>query len=828
MIPLWLQSISNTSFNYGLDKVNEAINYLIKLFFNSYGKKILKVENDKIIDIIYSENNFNVCKIFPLKLLSSKQKIGLNIIKYIGDLNGIIVLFPWKHFLNEYTTIKIDNINLTTNILKFIPVAQKNQIETFDETEINNDLIDAYNEINIFVTQYIKKMSVEILYINIFLNSLKIILNNVKYVDIVFTIESGSIYHNDKILFELDSLVFNKNINIKTLKINSQIFNLLLPIYLEDGKFNPKLNIHFDTLSFDSFNIYDLLIESSKENIHIECKNINIDGIFYGESHEKILIDINEIGIKFGSKINIYIENHKFMEIFSYLKIVSSNIKKCFIYQENKNAINLFNIDFLYSFIGNNYDISIEQIEINEYISCKKVKIGCYQYILTSQQVIRDKNITTFKDNYIIGDSFNSKITFIKIEENDNINFYFEDGDISDIVKFISLIKYITDSFAGGNKNNYKTFLNIKNSMIQYNYNNDFFTFDISLIKIDLFDKKLDGKFKVLLNNKLIANVDNAAIDMKNIDIDSITFYFTNEILEYMLHLLVNIKYDEEIIENKSLSESGIFELQNVIKDNIFDNQISNKNIYNVYQKNNYEDYALNYIENYENIPVDKNNIKINIKFIHIKLFTKFDNANDKSFTSIIVKNFNLYKKENLIAKIVQTSYSIKISQCFIINDLCTDLKFKYLLKNSYDNIFLTIDFIIYDNSYKLNIYIAPFVLTVKESMTTKLVNFFTFKKLNKTKKNDKIIYIRLIHIDKISIIINYYPKFGVLNIFSIKNFTLNMSEINLHNIHSLDKTIKVIKDQWLNDIKILNVLPNIKIIKKILSPFILVSKYFL
>lgn len=824
MIPQWLQSISNTSLNYGLDKINEAISYLVKLFFNSYGKKILKVENDKIIDVIYSENNFNICKIFPLKLLGAKQQIGLNIVKYIGDLNGIIIFFPWKQFLNKYTEIKIDTIDLTLNILKFVQLNQENQIAY--DTEINNDLIDAYNEINAFVIQYIKKISIEILNTNIFLNSLKIKLNQIKYIDSIFTIGSIVIYHNDNILLELDTLILNKKINIKMIKIKSQIFNLLVPIYLENTKTNPELTVHLDVLVFDSFNIYDITFKSNNENIYIECKNINIDGVFFSESYEKILININENNIKFNSKINIYVENYNFVDIFSYLKIVACNIKKCFIYQDDKTITNIFNVNFLYSFIGNNYDITIEYIEINEYISCNNVKIECYNYVLTSQQVIRNNNITTFKDNCIKNETFNSKITFIKLEENEDIHFYFEDGNISDIIKFIDLIKNITNSFSNNNKNKYKTYLNIKNSTIQYNYNNEFIVFDIGLIIIDLTDKKMSGKFKMLLNNKLIANVDDATINAENININSITFYLTNDSLEYLLHVLINIKQKEEMIENKSLTESKIFELQNVIKTNIYDKQ--QKNIYNVFQPTKYETFNLSYVENYENIPIEKNNININIKFAHIKLFTKFDDINDKSFVSIIIKNFDLYKKEETITKLIQTKYFLKISQCFIINDLCSNLKFKYLLKNAYDNIFLTIELLLYDNSYKLNIYIAPFIVTIKESMTTKLVNFFTFKKINKNKQVDKYVYIRLLHIDKISIIVNYYPKFGVLNIFSIKNFKLNMSEINLHNMHSIDKTLKDIKNQWINDIKILNILPNVKIIKKILSPFITISKYLL
>ena len=88
---------------------------MISIFFNLYGKRLLKIDDDKIIKKNECKDDKDIFYFYPLTIKQIEQNVGLNLITILsGTINDLILSVPWKAILTDPTLIEIDNIKLVT------------------------------------------------------------------------------------------------------------------------------------------------------------------------------------------------------------------------------------------------------------------------------------------------------------------------------------------------------------------------------------------------------------------------------------------------------------------------------------------------------------------------------------------------------------------------------------------------------------------------------------------------------------------------------------------------------------------------------------------
>src|SRR5271154_3897222 len=137
----WLKQICRSPFKYGMESLNFVIVKAITVIFNMYGKRLLKLDDDKIIKANEFINNRNVFHMYPINFKDIDQDIGLNILKITqGTINNLVISVPWKAMLSESTLVNITDINVTLAILKntdTIYLSAISQTNSYLDTEIN-------------------------------------------------------------------------------------------------------------------------------------------------------------------------------------------------------------------------------------------------------------------------------------------------------------------------------------------------------------------------------------------------------------------------------------------------------------------------------------------------------------------------------------------------------------------------------------------------------------------------------------------------------------------------------------------------------------------
>src|SRR5271154_5639074 len=184
----WLKQICRSPFKYGMESLNFVIVKAITVIFNMYGKRLLKLDDDKIIKANEFINNRNVFHMYPINFKDIDQDIGLNILKITqGTINNLVISVPWKAMLSESTLVNITDINVALAILKntdTIYLSAISQTNSYLDTEIkkNNDLMNTYQEINKLVVHYFNKIDFDIDLMTIVLdNHFRIVIHDCKY-----------------------------------------------------------------------------------------------------------------------------------------------------------------------------------------------------------------------------------------------------------------------------------------------------------------------------------------------------------------------------------------------------------------------------------------------------------------------------------------------------------------------------------------------------------------------------------------------------------------------------------------------------------------------
>jgi len=343
----WLKNICLSPFKFGLDKANFVAVNAISLIFNLYGQRLLKMEMDQIIKSNECKNDRDIFYLYPLLLKEIEQDVGLNTIKIIeGTINDLVFSVPWKAILTELTEITIPNISLTVSISQnsesIYLSALENTNSYFAASKIidkNQDLLNAYKEINQLLIQFFNRINMEIKLIEItLLNHFKITIHNTTYNNNNnISINNFLIYSfgkNPIKLLEMKNIIIdtkNIDITIQEIMVDPALVRYIPDFYTEKSENNLKLNLLVDTFIMDKLIAKNIGLNICTGTVIVnKLSYFEIDDfiLFQGnDSSENSLLtlDIQNNTLCFNKSLEIKIGN--IYGLIAYIKFYSGAIK---------------------------------------------------------------------------------------------------------------------------------------------------------------------------------------------------------------------------------------------------------------------------------------------------------------------------------------------------------------------------------------------------------------------------------------------------------------------------------------------------------------------
>lgn len=874
----WLKNICLNSLKFGLNQTNYIIINFVKFFFNMYGKKLFKIEDNKLIksiDFLEDRNNINF---YPIEIKEMYQNFNLNTFKIVeGLFENMIISIPWKNILSETTFIIIDNVKIKIDIVKsqsiYFSALENYNSYLYNESTVEHDenLINIFKEIHQIIISYFNKVNIKINTIIIEIsNYFKIIANDVSY-DINFHIKQ--LYfedNNNNILINIDDLVYfpsENKIVILNVNIDLAFIDCLPNFYMEESGSELTLSIIILNITIDKLLCNNISININSEKIIINHVNkVIVDDILIIDKIENIILfDLNKKLMEFNGIITLRLSS--FEIIIDWLNHFLKKIKRIntkLIFVQNKVGINnifIFGtkIDLYYK--NDLFHILIKKIIINDsyYIYDCVLKYNDLN-INIKECIINDKNILLLITN-AISDEFkllSSKI-IIKMTQNKShvhqnnmgvtvfkkLDIMFYDTNATNVDKIVNYINTMIDKFGSSTNNENNIFINlyINNGTIKYTFDNINLHFVINESNISITHMNATkSNVSIMINNYIIAEFESSIISKNMIMIESVRIFIDPEIFDKLNFLfgILNPDENETNVEVQNLMSqtfivNNIEELQNstdeLLKDiiddyeNTFDNNIS-KQLFN---------------------EIIQNNLVIKIKMIHINLYDKLPiyKYSYKPFLIIIVKNLeiikniiNLSNQMDNIIRIVQqgkhrpnikNKYLIKVFECTILDMTTNNPEWKYFLKFNKNENIIDMEIIYHGDTCTICINIVPLTVNINEKTLIRILSFFS----NNYKSSNNI-YIEQCMIGEVNIILNYYPIIANSDIFSVKNFKIRLSSQNIQNVYGFGTLINIILNNWNNDLNPTNIIqfvPNIKLIQPYAVPIVrlinIITKYF-
>ncbi len=666
-------------------------NTFVKMSYNNNSYEILKYYLDQIDTKTYNIFSF-YDNYYILKFKYSKTEINnLEIIKINYYENN-------NNFFTLWTSNLLKNKELITKLIKF-----DTNIEL--QTDETNNYYNIYLEYNYY--GFISKIDKnELLSNQVFFNIMDCInFQNIEYIRVdINTINSYKIFTSDTFFYK----------KFNDLILNNYLSNIQTSIKIYDN------NIYYKIITENSF-IYTDFINNSISKV---SKFLNIEILTNNKNSKKIIISYDD-----------FIKNLSTNKINNTIIIYLPNCEKntdmiIYFYPKNIYFGNYDNLDYNESLIlieKNNMNISntnlINKFSLITYIRLF-LKIGCYteidipvflkniqdtnfiynleNYYSKSNNIFFDNilNIIINKDVLIFNNSSYRSLIYIYenyIYRQNKINSYFYSKKIStieDIIILKNIYKNLTKTinsfiistprilnfsintsillnFINQNNNSYTTYKNLYNTLINYEYNNYFFSNDVD-IQINYLDDNKVIDNNIFLYNFIILILVNLILN----SIEPISLIYSNiskinpndgEIIISENNIYNNLGKYKDILNIFTYSLS-IFPLSSFLYLNqTNDNNDNNYNLYSNYSINNY----------YNNI---YNNILEIFKYYNqiydTNIFSSINNYNVEDIKSII-KLFNFEFINIIDDYYTKTNYFIRSIDFNILNII-----FEYYYKN--------------------------------------------------------------------------------------------------------------------------------------------------
>ena len=253
-----------TPIRYGLDKINVVAINSIQIIFNMYGRRLLKMEDDKIIERNECQGDRDIFYLYPLHLQPIEQDIGLNLFKIAsGSILNLVVSVPWRAILSEPTIITVESISIqsifeqNTNSIYFRSLESTNSyfLEHPDTPQENHNLVSTYRDIKKVLSKYFDRINLHINQITISIeNYFTIEIINLAYADGKVSIERASIMDSNRcICAEMDGLTFieaQHRLQIQRLHIDPRFIDCIPEFYTEPSESTMELALELEQLVF--------------------------------------------------------------------------------------------------------------------------------------------------------------------------------------------------------------------------------------------------------------------------------------------------------------------------------------------------------------------------------------------------------------------------------------------------------------------------------------------------------------------------------------------------------------------------------------------------
>ena len=582
----WLKNICLSPFKYGLNKINFVAVNAISMIFNLYGKRLFKMEDDKIIKENECKEERDIFYLYPLHLKQIEQDAGLNLIKIeSGVINDLVISVPWQAILSEPTLITISNIELimsftqNTNSIYLCSLENTNSYFLTSKNNIkeNQDLMNAYHEINSLLLQYFNKINLQIETIEIvLLDHFKITIDNMTYSNDVVSIDRillQSLAEEKNKIISLEKIVYNKltfDLSIGEIFIDPCFVEYLPEYYTDDSKSDLIINVTVDVLRMENMCVKNLefriapneitikqILYASVENILLFKENIESD------NNNLIVFDaINNI-CTFGKPINI-----KFSDITDVIqwikqinKIIDCITKKIIVISLDDSQIKqpllcIQNITANIVYGDDIFGVRLNRIHIGEKNKLLGVKI-VYEdtNAIIDEIVFNEENGVTMINTDVKSKEFHIFSVSVTISKQDSgLNIYFDKTDAINLTEIINFVTAMIDKFTlkkkesvqksiceirqEEKKKSYLVSLHISNSKIFVKYEETNFDIIIKKSNICITTKEAsDIMADILMNGYLVARLQSKYIFSDSINVDVLQFFIDPEIFDQLNYL---------------------------------------------------------------------------------------------------------------------------------------------------------------------------------------------------------------------------------------------------------------------------------------------------
>ena len=628
----WFKNMYMYPLNYGLEKMNYIAVNVISVIFNLYGKRLLNLDDDKIIKHNECKNDINIFYMYPLHLKQIEQDIGLNVVKIeLGIIENVVVTVPWKSILSEPTLISIDDITLNLSMIQRDHysihlsslentnpyfVANRNSIKE------NQDLIDTYHEINSLLFKYINSINLDIKVVKINLASyFHLTILGIKYFNSIVTIDKLELHdstHNT-LAMSMTNIEYSKvesRIKINNIKLTSSITEYLPIFYVDNCKSSTNISMNVEYLQMD-----DLIIKHASLTINDDLITINkvssieIDKIViikYDNIDESDLLLYDKLNnkcnfyktfdIKFSNPNTIldWINDKKklFHDMCSKVIVIDlfsekalDPVKSNSFMLSNLSANLIYGDDILKIDIGN---ASIDSTSILDNIG-----INCGTTVAFCHQLTYINNLLSVSQCNIKSAEYVLQSDLIQFNFESKYDITLKKANISNIDKFIDAVSNLTSyvsnltSYVSNLMSSTKT----EESKLYPMINLHVIETDILCDAIQKLDTNLIIRIKsallcittkeatsidadILLNEYIIAKICIALVSRSILHVAKIQFYIDPEIFDQLNYLCSTLSIDNsspnDIYDySATVSEQGLKQLQQALERSMISSSIA-------------------------------------------------------------------------------------------------------------------------------------------------------------------------------------------------------------------------------------------------------------
>ena len=607
----WLKNICLSPFKYGLNKINFVAVNVISMIFNLYGKRLFKMEDDKIIKENECKEERDIFYLYPLHLKQIEQDAGLNLIKIeSGVVNDLVISVPWQAILTEPTLITVSNMELTmcftqnTNSIYLCSLENTNSYFLTSKNNIkeNQDLMNAYHEINSLLLQYFNKINLQIKSIEIvLLDHFKIIIDNMTYNNDVVSIDKillQSLDEEKNIIISLEKIVYNKltfDLSIGEIFIDCCFVEHLPDFYTDDSKSDLVINISIDVLRMDKLCVKNLnfriapneiiikqILHASVENILLFKENIESD-------NNLIVFDtVNNI-CTFGKPINIKFSD--IVDVIQWIKqtnqIIDCITKKIIVISlddaPTKQPLFIQNIVSNIVYGDDIFGVCLDRIHIGEKNKFVGIKLAYEDTNAIIEEIVFDEvNGTTMINTDVKSKEFHMFAVLVTILKQDSgLDIYFDKTNAINLTEIINFVTIMIDKFTLKKKESmqksicetkqekklYPIGLHINNSKIFVKYEATNFDIVIKKSNICITTKEAsDVAADILMNGYLVARLQSKYILSDSINVDVLQFFIDPEIFDQLNYLCGTLTPDpiqyEPIVE---ITPAGLKQLHDAL-----------------------------------------------------------------------------------------------------------------------------------------------------------------------------------------------------------------------------------------------------------------------